>query len=348
MARRLTDTVTSQYVEAANRLKPKRHKRRVVVYVESYDDVFFWRSVLEEFESAALHFEVMLPSRTTLGKGKKLAMHNHLGPNMIACVDADYDYLMQGRSDISRELLESPYIFHTYVYAIENYQCYAPGLHEACVMSTLNDREVLDLEAFMRELSVIIWPLFVWSIWAYRHDEYKRFSLCDVLDTVALRDVNTFHPEQSIDHLKRRVNKKIAWLQQNFHKAKGQLEPLRRELLQLGVTPETSYLYIQGHTLFDGIVLPLLGPVCTLLRRERENEIKRLACHETQRQNELACYQHSVSPIDMMLKKGTKFRCSEPYKRMRADIEHFVSGLQSSLPSSADTALQGEQGCQPS
>lgn len=297
------------------------------MYVESYDDVYFWRSVLEEFESATLHFEVMLPSRTSLGKGKKLAMHHQLGPNMIACVDADYDYLMQGRTEVSRELMENPYIFHTYVYAIESYQCYASGLHEACVMATLNDREVIDFEVFMSELSLIIWPLFVWSIWAYRYDEFKRFSLCDVLDTIAIHDVNTFHPEQSLEYIKRRVNKKISWLQQNFNQAKGQLEPLRQELRQLGVSPETTYLFIQGHTLFDGIVLPLLGPVCTLLRRERENEIKRLACHETQRQNELACYQHSVSPIDMMLKKSTKFRTSEPYKRMRADIETFIQKM---------------------
>mgnify|MGYP000565015819 CR=1 FL=1 len=45
-------------------------------------------------------FEVMLPSKTTLAKGKKSVLMNELGPqlgqNMIACVDSDYDYLLQG------------------------------------------------------------------------------------------------------------------------------------------------------------------------------------------------------------------------------------------------------------
>ena len=37
---------------------------------------------------------------------------------MIACVDADYDYLVQGATEVSRTLISSPYILHTYAYAI--------------------------------------------------------------------------------------------------------------------------------------------------------------------------------------------------------------------------------------
>ena len=58
---------------------------------------------------------------------------------MIACVDADYDYLLQGSSEGSRSLLHTPYVFHTFAYSIENLQCYAKGLHDVCVMTTLND-----------------------------------------------------------------------------------------------------------------------------------------------------------------------------------------------------------------
>ncbi len=358
MAKRLTDNVNSSYIEAANRLKPKRKGRRVVAYVESYDDVLFWRSVLEEFERPDLHFEVMLPSRTSLAKGKKLAMaqvieahaatsaeahaaasagahaagttatpHSALGPCMIACVDADYDYLMQRHTDNSRRMLDNPYIFHTYVYAIENYQCYAPGLHSACVMATLNDRELIDLEEFMRQYSLIIWPLLLWSVWMYRHDHYKDFSIMHMAAEVSFRDVNTYHPEQTLDYVRRHVNKAVAWMQQNHPEAKKSFAALRDELLALGLTPETSYLYIQGHTLFDNVILPLLGPICTQLRRERENEITRLACHDTQRQNELSCYQHSVQGIDVMLKKSTHFKHSAPYQRMCQDIQQFVQRI---------------------
>lgn len=327
MPSRLTDNVSSAYLDAANRLKPRQAAHRVVAYVESYDDVLFWRSVLQQFESPRLHFEVMLPSRTTLGKGKKLVLSNQLGPSMIACVDADYDYLMQGLTPISQYMLENPYVFHTYVYAIESYQCYAPSLHEAVVMATLNDRQLVDLEAFVREFSELVWPLLVWNVWCYRHGEHKRFSLLDMADVITIRDINTYHPEQTIEYLRRHINKKISWLQHTFPQAKKDFSKLRDELLILGLTPETSYLYIQGHTLFDNIIMPLLGPICTVLRRERENEIKRLACHETQRQNELSCYQHSISPVDMMLRKSTLFLQSEPFQRLRDDLQQFCESL---------------------
>ena len=82
MARRLQDNLNSNYIELVSRLRPRNAARKVVAYVESYDDVFFWRSVLQDFETEKVKFEVMLPSRRTLNKGKKAAMMNHLGPSL--------------------------------------------------------------------------------------------------------------------------------------------------------------------------------------------------------------------------------------------------------------------------
>ena len=48
--KRLQDNLNSQYIAYANRLRPNGAKQRIVAYVESYDDVFFWRNVLQEFE----------------------------------------------------------------------------------------------------------------------------------------------------------------------------------------------------------------------------------------------------------------------------------------------------------
>ena len=90
---------------AANKLASKKARRRIVAYVESYDDVFFWRTVLGRFEDDTRYFEVMLPTRDKLERGKKSALMNvigdNVGPDMIACVDADYDYLLQGSSPMS-------------------------------------------------------------------------------------------------------------------------------------------------------------------------------------------------------------------------------------------------------
>jgi hypothetical protein len=328
MKKRLQDHLSSGYIESANKLRSKRLKKRIVAYVESYDDVFFWRSILKKFENDEYYFEVMLPSRTSLSRGKKSALMNMLGPGlgeyMIACVDADYDWLLQGSTEMSRIVCTNPYVIHTYAYAIENYQCYAPNLHTICVMSTLNDRVMIDLNAFMSEYSSIIWPLFVWNIWCYRYNNYSEFTMSEFCEVVTFRDVNPYHPENTLQAVKNRVNKKIAWLQRRFPEGKKTYAPLRAELLNMGLTPETTYLFMQGHSVFENVVMPLLTPVCTLLRKEREREIVKLAEHEIQRQNELACYQHSQAPVDDMLRKNTGFRTSKPYEWLSEDIKRLM------------------------
>ena len=66
MGKRLTENLSSLYIGAANSLKPKQAKRKIVAYVESYDDISFWRSLLAEYENDKRYFEVMLPSEVHL------------------------------------------------------------------------------------------------------------------------------------------------------------------------------------------------------------------------------------------------------------------------------------------
>lgn len=325
---RLTGYVNSAYVEASNRLRPNKARRKVVAYVEGYDDIFFWRSVLQEFETDQVYFEVMLPSRTSLCKGKKTAMMNSLGESlgnyMIACVDADYDWLLQGRTVAGAQFLSNPYVFHTYVYAIENYQCYAPFLHEACVMSTLNDRTIIDFPRFLEEYSRIIWPLLVWSVWSYANESSKIYTLSNFCETVSFHTIYLNRPHLALESLRNRVNKQIAWLQRKFPQAKKTYPVMRQQMLDMGIKPEECYMYMQGHTLFNNVVMTLLTPVCAMLRKQRERQINDLAEHETQRQNELSNYQHSISPVDVMLRKSVNFRSCPVFQSVRADITRFM------------------------
>lgn len=345
--KRLSQHLNSAYVEAMNRLNGKKARRRVVVYVESYDDVFFWSNLLRPLETDRCYFEVMLPSRTTLCKGKKTALANDLGERlgsaMIACVDADYDYLMQGATPTSREVCTNPYVFHTYAYAIENYQCYAPALHDVCVMVTLNDRRTFAFEDFLKAYSEAIWPLFVWNIWCYRYGVYKQFSMLDFYHVVRLQDINFYHPEKTIERIRHLVNAKVNRLQHAFPEGKKTYRPLRDELLGLGLTPETTYLYMRGHDLFDGVVSPLLSGICETLRREREHEIRRLAEHAVQMQNELAAYQNATATIEEMLRKHTQYMTCPLYLRIQDDLRAFVDKLSQAAPEAAQRHADEQQ-----
>jgi hypothetical protein len=325
----LTGGLTSDYVNAANRLKGKNARQRIVAYVESYDDVLFWRMVLSQYEDKNHYFEVMLPTRRNLNKGKKQALLslilNGVGKNMIACVDADYDYLLQGKTPLSRFMLNNPYVFHTYVYAIENYQCFAPSLHNVCVMATMNDHNIFDFETFLAEYSRAVFPLFVWSIMLYRRGEYGKFTITDFNKVVALRHTRLNDVRSAIDKVRHKVHVRIQELQRNIPNLKEEYLATKKSIIDLGVTPDTTYLYIQGHHLFDNVVSPTLQTVCDELRREQEHEIRRKAQHSVQLQNELSAYSHSQSDITQMLKKNMGYITSQPYQRLRADISSFMS-----------------------
>lgn len=328
MNKRLRDNITSEYFGAANRLKSKKARRRIVAYVESYDDVLFWRMLLGSYEDDTRYFEVMLPSHNTLERGKRSVLmnllYNKVGQDMIACVDADYDFLIQGATATSREIIANPFVFHTYAYSIESLQCYAPSLHNVCVMVTLNDHAIFDFNEYIRQYSEIIFPLFVWSVWHYRQDIYGRFTITDFNKIIEPGGFNLDAPELSIANIRNKVQKKLVWLRQHNPDAKESYLSLKNELVMLGVTPETTYLYIQGHHFFDKVVLPVMGKVCDRLVRERENEIRRQAVHSTQMRNELSCYTHSIQDIAQMLKKNTGYYGSEPFRRTKRDVEKFL------------------------
>ena len=310
MPKRLKDNINSRYFEAANALTSKKARHRIVAYVESYDDIYFWRTVLSEFENDKRYFEVMLPSKINLTRGKKSVLMNFLegaplGRDMIACVDADYDYLLQGCTAQSRKVLDSPYVFHTYVYAIENYQCYAPSLHNVCVSVTLNDHRIFDFRAYFQAFSEALFPLFIWSVMLYRNGNYNKFSISDFNRIADPGGFNVQNPEPSIVNVKRKVNTKINELQR----------------------AQTTYLYIQGHHLFDTVVSPIMSKVCNLLRQERQNEIYYAMAHKTQKRNEMTCYENSLQDIKAMLKKNNGYMTSEPFRRLQEDVREYLDSF---------------------
>ena len=348
----LTQYINSQWVNAANALRGKNARRRIVAYVESYDDIYFWRTVLSRFEDSHHYFEVMLPSKMNLTRGKKSVLMNFisgekcevrgekqspegnlsphtsylspLGDDMIACVDADYDYLMQGATDQSKKVLKSPYVFHTYVYAIENFQCYAPSLHDVCVAVTLNDHRIFDFRDYFQRFSEAIFPLFVWNIMLYRNGNYPRFSISDFNRIADPGGFTVQNPDASLNNVKRKVGVKIRELQRQFPNAKDEYLRTKDDMRRLGVTPQTTYLYIQGHHLFDIVVAPILTKVCNLLRQERQTEIYHAQAHRTQKRNEMSCYENSRQDIKTMLKKNTGYQQCPLFVQLQADVEHYL------------------------
>ena len=149
--------------------------------------------------------------------------------------------------------------------------------------------------------------------------------MLDFYHIIEIYQLDYYHPERTLETLRHHVNQKIARLQKRFPEGRQTYKPLCAELLRLGVTPQTTYLYMRGHDLFKGLVAPMLNGVCEVLRREKENEIRRLAVHSVQAQNELASYQHSIGLVEEMLRKHTTYTDCPEYQRVQADIKAFLN-----------------------
>ena len=188
----------------------------------------------------------------------------------------------------------------------------------------MNDRFILDFNAYLKRYSEIVYPLFLWNVWFYRQRDTYTFPMYDFHTYTSLREISLKHPEHSLEALQHRVSQKLSELKKRFPGSVNQVNGLRSELKELGLVPETTYLYMQGHHVMDNVVMKLLIPVCTALRREREQEIKRLAEHNEQFRNELTCYQNSQVNVEIMLKKNVAYKRLFHYDWLRQDIQEYL------------------------
>ncbi len=246
-------------------------QRLVKVYVEGYEDVAFWRGIFDHFQNPYLRFEISVPNRADLPKGKKvlMGMIPRSSEELILCVDSDFDFLFADRTEQSREVNAARYMFHTYAYATENYLCYAPSLHNVCVKATKNDTRIFDFERFMADYSRTIYRLFLWYAYSAKLSDEHVFTLVDFKSAVRIGYLD----------LENNGEKTLAWLQKNVAKREEMLrrqatrkmiDPMlefEQQLKSRGLTPENAYLFMHGHTLMDNVVMVLLETVCEKLRQ---------------------------------------------------------------------------------
>ncbi len=302
-------------------------QRLVKVYVEGYEDVAFWRGIFDHFRNPYLRFEISVPDRGDLPKGKKvlMSMIPHSGEELILCVDSDFDYLFAGRTPQSREVNEAKYMFHTYAYATENYLCYAPTLHNICVKATKNDTHIFDFVTFMHEYSCSIYPLFVWYAFSAQLASENVFPLIDFKSAVRLGYLDLDdNGAKTLAWLRRNVTKREDLLRQRNPKMIEPMKLFEEQLRSRGLTPETAYLFMHGHTLMDNVVMILLNSVCEQLRAMSIARITSSQKRGVALKNEMSNYNNSLRSIRDVLLDNENYTSCPLYKRLQRDIEKYI------------------------
>ena len=302
-------------------------KRVVRVFVEGYEDVAFWRGIFDHFTNPYLRFEISVPTRKDLPKGKKvlLSMAEQASEELLLCMDSDFDYLFDDEDEVSQKIVESPYMFHTYTYATENYLCYAPSLHNVCVKAVKNDAYIFDFEQFMADYSRTIYPLFLWYVYSASRKTENVFPLADFKAAVRIGylDIEQ-NGANTIAWLERNVARRLTSIEVDNPDMAREIPLFAERIAQKGVTPELSYLFMHGHTLMDNVVLPLLSGVCEKLRQISLSKIICSSKEGVALKNEMSNYTNSLRSIRDVLLDNENYTSSPLYKRLKSDIQRYI------------------------
>lgn len=313
-----------------SRMNLSHRYRLIKVFVEGYDDVAFWRGIFDDFETETLKFEIDVPTRADLAKGKKvvLKMIPESSDERILCVDSDFDYLFGGTTEQSRVVNDTKYLFHTYVYATENYLCWAPTLHNVCVKATKNDKLIFDFVSFLEEYSKIIYPLFLWYAHSAQRQTEHAFSLVEFKNSVKLNYLDLENNGiATLEWLSRIVTKRVEELEAKYSSWIPSVESFGRSIEVLGVTPSDTYLYMQGHTLMNNVVIVVLNAVCDRLKDMATTRILSSEKRGVALRNELSNYNNSLRNVKETLLDNEGYKDSPLYMRLKADIEDFIENI---------------------
>ncbi|MFI3323063.1 MAG: DUF4435 domain-containing protein [Rikenellaceae bacterium] len=320
--------ISSSYINAASHFitPANKNRRRVMVYVEGYEDIPFWREVLMPYESEKLYFEINVPSRSDLAKGKRVLMSlaDSCGENLWLCMDSDFDYLFQGKTEQSKIIIETPYIIHTFAYSIENLLCYGPSLKNICVRAVKNDAEIFDFEYFIEEYSKIIYPLFLWYVYSALQQEINIFPLIDFRNAIRLNFVDIReNGAKTLAWMKKIQQKKLKMLELHNKLAIPLVIELGKGIKQIGIDSKNCYLYINGHALMDNIVV-ILECVAEVLKEIKLEEIKNSSRTGVTLANELNNYKNSLLRVSDLIRNNTNYKDSTPFLNIKYKIDKII------------------------
>lgn len=333
MPNRLTENLDSDFIERLNALRPRNAYIDVKVYVEGYDDVVFWHDILKEYgQQKNIKFDITPHSKAddlTKGKSAVLEHVDGVGQNLILCVDSDYDYLLNGHTSESTIINENQYIFQTYAYSIENLKCYRESLHDVCGRTTTNFSEKINLSELIKWYSNIIYPLLLWSLYFASKSDTTTFTISDFSNHIKVSENPDISNQcvATIGHVQQEVQTKITQLEQTHSTDIQQVQILSQQLRPLGLNEDTAYFFIQGHTLFDYVVLRILRKLVEILRKEKEDEIRINAQHSSEILNHINQYNNKCKNLEDVLTANTNFKDCYLYQKIKQDLDLYIQNF---------------------
>ncbi|APU95083.1 hypothetical protein BV902_01025 [Sphingobacterium sp. B29] len=330
----LIENLNSDFIEAQNFMKSNREPKVIKVYVESDDDIAYWNTVLTSIikNSKKFKFEVDLPIKNGNERGKQSALNlfkSNLGKHLILCLDSDYDYLLPNRTENTKLLNDSDFIFHTYAYSIENLHSYHESLNNFCIQCVKKTDICIDLNTLLLKYSNLIYELFCWNVFLYHLEKEKYFTISDFSDTIKVLNNNSDIDngfESAFSCLGERINKKMEELNELFSDLIKEKEDFKDYLTHKGVTPDNCYLYVNGHSILENVVLMFMKPVVKKAKSDKLQEIFSSECSSELKENYKNHYLNKASKEGNLIREIYSnynfFEISE-FLKTKSDLKRY-------------------------
>ncbi len=210
---------------------------------------------------------------------------------LVICVDADSKYLYEKQT----WYLNKPYIFHTYAYSIENYNCFGEFLNQEFAKYSLNQIPTIDFVQLFKGFSLALSTLFCYWIYNEQNqtgmgtDEVGKEKQKEIMNMETFCkglkndeiDLQTSQNE-IITEISKLAKECIEELEHSYGKLideNSKQEMLAEFKTQYGIEEQELFLYFKGHWVFDEFLVPIVQYHFWYLKNEffkkAENDLRK-------------------------------------------------------------------------
>ena len=228
----------------------------VNVMLENESDEPFWKAVLVSCRGDK-DYNFTYCSTAASGdkvKGKSyvmtMALNGQLGNKNIACVDSDYDWILDAFTHDGAIMAGNPHIVQTYAYAAENLRC---------VGRTLTG-EFCD---FLQRLSDILYPFLQWVLYLRSINQTSLIKVSVWNRMLKTRKTAVLDSADDIlDEIRVKVQVEVAAIEAMWASKSAEKDALIAELVRSkGLSSQNAYWFMYGHALGNFVWRTLLRPL---------------------------------------------------------------------------------------
>lgn len=264
----------SSYYEKSAKFISQNAPQWVAVWVESDDDKRLWSPLLNERYRRfkfKLHIASLLESKDEKyadGCNRIFSLIKNgnieLGKNSIACLDSDYSYISGNYECNEKELLESPYVFHTHVHSKENIYIHPMGVDKIlgrALGEEINQHDIY-LQEFTDTLSIALSDYIYQFITLYRVGDLEgfRYFSSKFIELVRVFFDNILIPNDLKIDCSFRIKKLFEKYDDEIKKYmlekidSNSYEEVKQRLQELSITNSDSLLFVRGHNIYPLIM----------------------------------------------------------------------------------------------